>query len=246
MIGEHVSFSHKGRIIIVCFFFPGVANTNSRNVGLSLFVNTHRSTRLNINLTNMDDTTCIDVSVISNMFPSPCGWQMFAWSFFFDTFLIFEENECVFSTNFLSPVFRAEVIVARIITTTFHRKKYMFFFVIYPSKQSTCCHISGWNHALFILWSLFRPKITAVSISMSLMASFIFHIFATHRLDISPADHPQGASPRLLQSYLERRLLGSTDLEATDALGSQNAQRLIDAAEPWGWRTMVGNGFYNG
>lgn len=35
----------------------------------------------------------------------------------------------------------------------------------------------------------------------------------------------------LLQSYLERRLLGFTDFEATDALGSSNAQRLIDAAE---------------
>jgi hypothetical protein len=36
-----------------------------------------------------------------------------------------------------------------------------------------------------------------------------------------------------LQSYLERRLLGFTDFEATDALGSSNAQRLIDAAESW-------------
>lgn len=35
----------------------------------------------------------------------------------------------------------------------------------------------------------------------------------------------------LLQSYLERRLLGLSDMEATNALGSSNAQGLIDAAE---------------
>lgn len=42
---------------------------------------------------------------------------------------------------------------------------------------------------------------------------------------------PRFEGELLLQNYLERRLLGLTDLQATDALGSSNAQRLIDAAE---------------